>query len=68
VSEPDPLEATRREFEAVMRLPRFASIEQVAEDLGAVIDAGRTNRPRGAGFGPAPSAAGRAELPIRQKA
>lgn len=33
MSEIDPTEATRREFEAVMRLSRFATIEQVAADL-----------------------------------
>lgn len=29
----DPVEATRREFEAVMRQGRFATIEQLAADL-----------------------------------
>lgn len=40
MSELDPIEATRREFEAVMALPRFATIEQVADGLGAAMSRG----------------------------
>jgi hypothetical protein len=38
MSELDPFEATRREFDAVMRLSRFASIEQVAADLAVLAE------------------------------
>lgn len=68
MSEPDPAEATRREFDAVMRHARFATIDQVAAGLWRLADDERAESLAVTAAPPAATTSAASALPVRRTA